>query len=362
MNNKDVRDFIYIDQSRVLSIGSQLLGGLAEGIVTKNLTSSDKQKDVTLKGEVNGEISFGEDTSAFIQLLLSRLGKAKLGAKGEITPHFQIKNLNSIEQSESKVLNHFQFSLLKNALDENKRLKNLDKYKPHEWKPNGKVSKELKPGDFVELTCRVEFVDVTRTENVAKGFEKILELMTQIFISEKVQEIMNLGNTADQAMNKLKDSSVQFQYEAMSSILGKNNINPLEFNAMMELMKNISSDGLATVPLHIIARPIIASKSDVNFVAPIRSEYLIDTKEEIIFKYGYIPEQNWKLLGQVCKISKEEKVNTNPENLDFKQVKKLDKMIEQMTTMFTNMSSSIGMHSYVNYPNISLNLIALYRE
>lgn len=124
----------------------------------------------------------------------------------------------------------------------------------------------------------------------------------------------------------------------------------------------ISSGVLASVPTQLISRPKLGSQNGLKFIAPLRNQYLIDTKEELIFKYGYEPEQDWKILGQICEIPKERK-NEEIKFGDFNVNKdsKIDDMIQSITDMFMGISSTMGMNSVVKYPNISINLIAVYR-
>ncbi|SFM15744.1 DUF6414 family protein [Halanaerobium salsuginis] len=356
----EIRDFIYLDQKRVLSFGSQLLGGLADTITTISENSKDKIKDLDLKGNINAEAKLGENSLALIESLISIIGKANLGVSGEINPHFTSKTFNKEEKQESKLLDHFQFTLLRNALLEQKILKNLDDKKAHEWN-NGKAAKDIEFGDFIELTSRVKFFDVSHLKSIASGLEKFIEMTDQITTAKKIHKMIQEGTSAEEAMEYINKNAMQMGYHSRMNTFG-NDLNPLELNAMIDLMKDISEGGYASVPIHIIARPLSASDNDTNFVAPIKEEYLIDSKEEILFKYGHEPNQNWKILGQICK--KPKKKHTNKMNIkspNFSEANKLNDFIKEITNTFTEIGSQIGIQSFVEYPNISINLIAIYR-
>ncbi len=180
-------------------------------------------------------------------------------------------------------------------------------------------------------------------------------------IFEKAEEKFQAGESLDEFVEEIHSTPITIGYEYAKKTLG-NGINPLQFNAIIELMKNISKEGFSSILVQIIARPKLISKSGTKFVAPIRTEYLIDTKEELIFKYGYEPEQDWKLVGQVCKIPKNKKKN----KINFNRFKSsnftaLDEIVEELTDSFMDLSLDIGMHSFVKHPDVSINLIALYR-
>ncbi len=358
-----VRDFIYIDEDKILSVGSQLLSGFADKIDLRKMNGKSSEININGEGEISAAVQIGKSTNKLIEYLLNHIGEAKLQTNGKIDGGYKRNYNNSNEIVESKVLSHYKFTLLQNALCENKLLKDLDKIKPNSWKVNEDIRKKIKPGQFIEFTCRTEFVDVTRSENMAKCIEKLQEIITQIDIANKSKSIMdkNKNIKLDDIFNQFEKNPMQLGYDSLKNFLG-DSIDPLEFNSFVRLMKDIHSSGLVRIPLHIIARPQGATKKDVNFVAPIRVENLIDSKEDLIYKYGYVPNQDWKILGQVCGIPKREKNNLNFDNIAFDNINKLSDIIEKVTEMFTQISSSIGLQSYVTYPNISLNLIALYRE
>ncbi|SIQ03435.1 DUF6414 family protein [Halanaerobium kushneri] len=356
----DVRDFIYLDQRRVLSFGSQLLGGLADTIITKEKTEKNSVKNIDVKGKISGGAKIGEESLALIQTLISWIGQANIEISGELNPQFSSKKINNNERTQSKLLDHFQFSLLHNALVEQNLLKNLDNYKPHEWS-KGKVSKDLKPGDFIEITSRVRIFDVSHLEGIATGLEKFVEVLGQISASEKVNTMIKNGTNPDEAFEYLNENAIEIGYNGLLSAFG-NDTNPLELNAMIDLMKDIANGGFAKVPMHVIARPVVASSKDTSFVAPIRTEHLLDNKDELIFKYGHEPEQDWKVLGQICKIPKiKSNNNFNFKTPDFSNANKINEFIKEVTNIFTEIGSQVGIQSFVEHPNISINLIALYR-
>lgn len=355
MNN--IRDFIYYDKSKVISIGSQLLEGMAETVQTKDTKKQENKNLTDYKGGLEGKIGINTDSISILLDFINKLANAEASVSADINKSIE-KNLYSENNKlENKVMDHYQFTLLRKSLIEQKLLKNLDEMKSHEWESR-KVIKKIKPGDFFELTCRSRIYDVMHLESMARSIEAIMNLLQQIMISEEVKKDPEKLN---EFMDRVNNEPMMYGYQIMDKML-EGSVGPLEFNAILELIKDISDGGLAFVPTQLISRPKLGPKNGLKFIAPLRNQYLIDTKEELIFKYGYEPEQDWKILGQICEIPKEIKNNeTKFGELNIQKDSKIDDMIQSITDMFMGISSTMGMNSVVKYPNISINLIAVYR-
>lgn len=358
----EVRDFIYLDQSRVLSIGSQLLGGIADRIVDIQSEGGSSSKELELAGEFGATMGLGEGTSRFLGTLISSLVKPALNADVGIGHRLARSRSNESEVSETKILNHYQFSLLINSLRENKLLKNLDTAKPHEWKPRGTVHKNLKPGDFIEVECKVEFVDVSHVVSVVRALEKFMEMMNGIVAAQKINEMITEEKVSpDQALQEITSNPMQFGYDCAQRFLGPST-NLLEMNTMIDFMKSLADGEVASVPMHMIARPVNASRRDIAFVSPLREGFLFDSREELIFKYGFSPDQRWRILGQVCKIPKEDRSDLSELELPKIDEEKIDRIVKELTSFFVLLSTQLGIHSSVSFPDISLNLLAIYRQ
>jgi len=355
-----VRDFIYFDKNKVISYGSQLLGGFTESKAETLENTKAKNKQISMSGDLDGEFSIGKDSSSLLTSILSRIGALEIKASGGIEGGFEIQNSQGKIVTEQKVLDHYQFNLLRNALLEHRSLKDLDEIKPHEWS-NRTFLKKVKPGDFVEFTCRTKLFDVKHLESIARTFEQLMNLMQQVAISEMLQKKESDGENVGQIIENMSKGDSALSYAILKQALGSN-IEPVLFNAIIELMKGVTNGGLTTVPTQMMIRPTNAPKSGIKFIAPIREENLTEPKNEMIFKYGYEPEQDWRVLAQICKIPKEESnKSASMEQLNNISSGAIDEVINQITEFFTDMSTQIGMHSFIKYPDISINLIALYR-
>lgn len=353
----NIRDFIYYDRSKVLSIGSQLLEGIAETIQTKDVKNQENKKITDYKGDLAGQVGLNTDSTTIISNLINKLATAEASVSTGINKSISKSSYSENNIFENKVVDHFQFTLLRKSLIEQKLLNDLDQIKPHEWESR-KVIRKIKPGDFFELTCRSRIYDVMHLESMARSIEAIMSLLQQMMISEEVKKEPGKLN---ELMDRINNDPMMYGYQIMDKML-EGSVAPLEFNAILELIKDISGGGLAFVPTQLISRPKLGPKNGLKFIAPLRNQYLIDSKEELIFKYGYEPEQDWKVLGQICEIPKERKNNeTKFGELNIQKDSKIDDMIQSITDMFMGISSTMGMNSVVKYPNISINLIAVYR-
>ena len=353
----NIRDFIYYDKSKVLSIGSQLLEGIAETIQIEDKESQEKKNSTDIKTAAMAHAGLNTDSSFFLTNLVGKLGSVDANLSGDIAKTIEKNLLSENNKFENKVMEHYQFTLLRKALIEQDMLKDLDKIKSHEW-DNRKAVEKIKPGDFFELTCRSRIYDIKHLEGMAIGIEAIFNLLQQMAIAE---DIKSEPSKLSEVLETINNSPTDYGYALMNKTLG-GSISPVEFNAIIELMKNISNTGLSSVPTQLISRPKSGPKNGLKFVSPLRNQYLIDTREELIFKYGYEPEQDWKMLGQICEIPKEKKnEEIGFENIDFGKDSKLDDVFQNITDVLMGVSSSIGMSSVVKYPNISVNLIAVYR-
>ena len=356
-----VRDFLYYDQNRITSYGSQLLEGLANSIIDTKEKSNDLDKTIDLSGKIDLSAKLGKDSFDLLSFLINKIGNIETSLGGNV--QYQRQKYDHLSQNitENKILSHFQFSLLRNALVEKGLLKNLDRIPENRWH-NRSVLKEIVPGDFIELSCYVKLFDKGHLEKITKSVEKLMELMQQIDYSKIIEEKSKNGEDVSEFIKQVDDDPMNIGYEIYKKVLG-GKIEPVLFTAMVEFIKNLSDGDIGQVPMQVIAKPINGSKKSLSFISPIKEEFLVETRDEILFKYGYKPNQQWKILAQVCEIPNKETIDVdNLSNLNISNSHSFDEITESITDFFMDMSKSIGLHSYIKFPNVSINLIALYRE
>lgn len=112
-------------------------------------------------------------------------------------------------------MDHYQFTLLRKSLIEQKLLKDLDQIKPHEWE-NRKVIGKVRPGDFFELTCRSRIYDVMHLEAMVRGVEAIMSLLQQMIISE---EVKGEPEKLNELMDTINNDPMTYGYQIMDRML-----------------------------------------------------------------------------------------------------------------------------------------------
>lgn len=145
---KDIKDFIYYDKTKVISIGSQLLGGMIETIQTRDGKNEQESKAREHKVGLDADVRINVNSKSSILSFITNLIDLDAGVFTEINKSIGASVLSSKDITENKVVEHYQFSILKKALIENGLLINLDQIKAHEWE-NRKGLKKLIQGIFL---------------------------------------------------------------------------------------------------------------------------------------------------------------------------------------------------------------------
>ncbi|MBM7562954.1 DUF6414 family protein [Fusibacter tunisiensis] len=354
-----VRDFIYFDKDKIVSYGSQLLGGMTETVIESSDITEEKSNEITTKAGISGEAGLGSSSANLLAEILSKLGSLKVNVDGELEFVHNGTGSSSRSQSNEKVLYHHQLTLLREALIEQKLLIDLDKYPPYDWNKN-KVRYKVREGDFIEFTCNARLFDVVHLKSIVDSFEKIIDLLQQSEISDRLNKL----DTTEQIQAYAKDmqeNDFKHGYSVLTSILG-DKMNPVMYNALLEFVRGISDGDLSRVVTKYYLTHSKQMDNCFSFVAPVNEDNFTEPKNDLIFKYGYEPKQDWKVLAQVCLITKEPKEEKSGlsrlSNIDMKSI---DGIIDSITEQFSLMSAELGLHSNIKYPDISINLIALYR-
>ena len=127
-----IRDFIYYDEIKIASYGSQLLEGIVEKITVSNDREKSKDSTTTIEAGANAKLSTEGLISPFISNIINNAlnGSAGLGIdlKKEYTK-------NSFEKSsviENKIAEHHRFTLFRESLIENDLLNRIDDINSHD--------------------------------------------------------------------------------------------------------------------------------------------------------------------------------------------------------------------------------------
>lgn len=353
-----VRDFIYFDKEKIISYGSQLLEGISETVTESNERTKSSTNEINTKAGISSEATLGSNSTNLLANLLSKFGNVTFGIDGEMNLNHTGNKMNNQIVTNEKLLNHYQFTLLRDSLIEQQLLINLDKFPAYDWDKN-RIRDKIKAGDFIEFSCNSRLFDSNHLRSVVNSFEKLVDLLQQKEIADRVEKLST--EEVAEFITNVQANNIEYGYNVLSSILGEG-INPIIYNALLEFIKGISDGDLSTVKTKYYFTHIKQTNNNFRFVAPVNENNFTESKNDIIFKYGYEPEQEWKVLAQVCKITKDKKKNVEGlnrlGNIDFQTI---DLLVDSITNQFTDISTEMGLHSSVKYPDISINLIALYR-
>lgn len=265
-----IREFIYLDTEKIKSIFSQI----EEGLLIETTKGSGNEKNV------GGKIGSGN----LIDLVLSGEAKAEL--------------LFLNRKDETKVLHDHMYNHVESKLlDNNEIVKVNDKNKK-----NNKLPKNIKNNSFVLLKGRVKIEDYNHMLDTIENMNDLLVSLAVIssgnvnYDSEKENINKTILNSLGADLNLLNENYI----ESLSSFF-KHFYNDRLLLKCMPFEKNIL----------------------LNFVGPLKKEYLRDSIENIWFKYGSFPTMEWKVFGRISSIPhKNHDVMKTIKDSKYKMIKK----------------------------------------
>ena len=94
---------------------------------------------------------------------------------------------------------------------------------------------------------------------------------------------------------------------------------------------------------------------DLRFTGVLKEDYLRDQIDNITYKYGSVPEDNWHMLAQIASIPKSEDLRTPLDTLTGSTIEMA------MHKLFDSMREMDELAFCVKYPEIAVTPIAIYR-
>lgn len=297
------RDFIYLDVERVRSLFSQIEEGLIES------KTQAKGAEQVVKGKIEGNIPL-------------------IGGGSVSTNTLWKKNETETRVLHDHMFNHVEHLLQKSSsfIDVNKRFKGG-------W-DRDTVADSLKPTSFIKMQGKVKINDFAYMSALMRDFHEIGKIISSFSIADKIE-----GKTK-------KEKAVARRVAADS----------------MNLPEKKFIDNLATILEKFYGDSIVikiwpfSDKSDCVFVCRIDKQYLRDSVEDLNFKFGVNPEDDWVLVAQVARIP-----SRTPQNPDEFEIPSLDFMNQAIQKMFDASGNVIEFFS-LKYPFISVTPLAIYRE
>lgn len=380
MENKNIfkpRDFIYLNKEKLNSYFSQLFGSLIQNIDSLQQQGGENDFGMTINAEALARFGLGENSANLIGLLIKQFGEFDTSLKGNLSGKINKINSNSMQTQTTKTLEHFQYTLFEQSLEELNYLIDLNKilHPNGNYIDAGQVRENLQPTDFIKYNAsKIQISDYRNVSDFIKIIKRVIDLFVEAKsgeirdkfleediisgnISEEIIKAKSLANIADMFFNN-KDTGIYSKAKIMEVII----------RAITEVF-----DG-SIIPLEVL----LTSEFSLNkfgtltFESQLKNDFLLEKRSDLSFKYSYFEDANWTIIGQITSLKgarqnniedsindikkRFEKAFENPKNLDINVfVKTIVKEIDLLT-------KTIGLQPQVSNGSIALTPIAIYRE
>lgn len=299
------RDFIYMDTERLKSIVAQLNKGLIESKTT-TVTEGDTDK-------INGGIDF---------LKILKVG-------GETS--FLWEN----QASESHTMHDYLYNLAESSLNSKKLLTKI----PGDIEINNledpdKFPNQLNSTSFVLVKGKTIINDFAYMQTILDNFD---DLLKAVITGEK---------SADKSFEKVSQNQ---RNKMVQERINELNIPKDIKNALKVFLSNFYGDRVVIKNIPIIERP------NFRFVGTLNKLYLRESIENIIYKYGTAPQDDWYMFAQVASIPNK---NTDELVMSFNQ-NELEKGLQSVFDALREIEKS-GLS--ISFPEIAVTPIAIYRQ
>ncbi len=323
MSNRDVayRDFIYLDIDRLQSILAQL----EQGLLTDLIAGRSK--------EVGG-------TANIAAGLLSQFLPLTVSAGGKI----------SSDVRESKVLHDYAFTVALNSLRDRSLLLEATEFERDEF--------PVPENAFVLIHGSIQITD----------YEALRRLMKNWSVFERMSSKSD-GNAGGNRSNSddQPESGLNRRQRRALKRLGEFELSPSSQKGSENRSRDSTSniEDLIEVFYGDMVQSIVTNIGGVRFVGVLNRDHLREDIRDLIFKYGSRPQGEWTILAQVTRIPEPEEAVTDPEVLSTV----LDTTSFPITSVFGAFGQMLSVVNLfqefmgsVNYPDVAVSPIALYRE
>lgn len=299
------RDFIYMDTERLKSIVAQLNKGLIESTST-TVTDGDESK-----------INAGVD---FLKIL-------KVGSESS----FLWQN----QATESHTMHDYLYNLAESSLNEKDLLTNIPGDFGIENISNpDKMAGNLTSTSFILVKGKTIINDFTYMQRILENFDDILKSVI----------------TGEQSADKKFEKAKQTQRNKMvQERINEYNLPKDIKKALQVFLKNFYNDRVVIKNIPFVERP------NFRFVGTLNKLYLRESIENIIYKYGTAPQDDWYMFAQIASIPNK---TTDAVDLSFNQ-NDLEKGLQTVFDALRDIEKS-GLS--ISFPEIAVTPIAIYRQ
>jgi len=347
-NKKSVRDLIYFDTDKALSLWSQIQEGLLKEIL---VSEEESEKD-----RMDGSIGFPN---------IFRLNK-------------QIEENKKASMLETIIIHHDLLNRLEKDLQTYNLIINVNKEFCKNEKNLDKIREMIKEVPYIQVNGWTVLEDYRKISRITSQFNEIAEFINKcnentLKNTQQYKQLERLISDKEEELKRIKDRNKK-------SIEGQT-INNLKKELSKSIETNLQrvgtidkwlQDGIIKWIEVFLKNRIIfriypfESSPSFQVLCNLKSECFIDQEVEHFFRsYGYKPNIKLSAFGLITSIpSKNEEEIFNPLQ-EFQNVEILsDKMKFESAfrKVFQAMDNIEDFSKYSRYPNITIYPIAIYRD
>ncbi len=293
------REFIYLDTERVRSIFAQIEGGIVEEV------SHEKGSDQQVKGTISG------------------------GLPGILKGQTEGTAIWIRRETETRTLHDHMFNIVEARLKESENFIDfLELYTAENWDRSAFADK-ASPTAFVKVRGHSRINDFKSMAVFMGGLQELGRALASISTSQEPKH--KRAQAVEKFMRDLDLPDKKIMTE------------------MQSLLERFYGDSV------VLKVWPFEHAEDCGFVCRLDRSNLRDSIENLVFKFGYVPQDPWVIVGQIAKIagrSEESRPMRTHSQDDFEHAVEL--MFDGCAEVF-NMATA-------SFPYISLTPLAVYRE
>lgn len=299
------RDFIYMDTERLKSIVAQLNQGIIEG-TSKTVTNADEDK---------------------IKASLDFLKIIKIGSDHSF--------LFQKQETESHTLHDYLYNLAEKSLIEKNLLINIPDDFSFENLMNPTIDKSiLNSTSFILVKGKTIINDFTYMIRILDNFDDILKA---VLIGEQSSN-KDFERKSQHERNKIVQQRMN-EYNLPKDIK----------NALLTFLKNFYKERIVIKNIPFVESP------DFRFVGSLNPIYLRESIENIIYKYGTAPKEEWFMFAQIASIP-------NNENNDLDITLNQNEIERGLQSVFDALRAIEKIGLSITFPEIAVTPLAIYRQ
>lgn len=301
----NLRDFVYLDVERVKSLLAQLDRGLL----------TDRTDSMGSSTTLEGSASF------------SLPALAEVGGAGQY--------ISTDQSSETHTLHDFVYNQTEEKLLERRRIKRL----PQDFSSARILSEEvrarLSPVEYVLVRGKVSFSDYQYLTGLLDNANDLMRITTNFAYQERIRA------ATGQAKSEIEQKK--------NSEIKSHKLDDRLVHDLKKIFDTFLRDRLVIKVLPFPEDP------NIRIVGPLQFDYLRERLENIRFKFGSSPVEEWTVFGQIAAVPQEHEIRVN---LDLKYSNQIDLALERMFASLREVEDNFR----VTYPEIAITPIAIYRD